>query len=74
MFNREWMNSCNPDLILRFWRYKGRPGELIIKKYGVTFRYVNTAFGELVQIFPATNVIDKSFIYNSEKCTIEDLR
>jgi len=49
-FIEPWMTKCNPDLILRLWRYKERPGKLTIVKYGITLRYVNTVFGELIVI------------------------
>jgi len=72
-FNTPWMSKCNPDLILRFWRHKGSPGTLTIKKYGVHIKYTNTPFGELAQVFPRTDVWIENFIYDPKPCTIDDL-
>ena len=46
-FIKPWMKDCNQDLILRFWRSKGSPGKLTIKKYGIRLVFINTMFGEL---------------------------
>ena len=45
-FSEPWMEECNSDLILRFWRSKNSPGKLTIYKYGIKLVYVNTVFGE----------------------------
>jgi len=51
MVNKEfivpWMQKCNPDLILRYWRSKGSPGKLTLRRYGITFVYMSTILGEL---------------------------
>lgn len=44
---KPWMKKCNPDLILRFWRIKGRPGKLTLEKYGFKQVFINTIVGEL---------------------------
>lgn len=49
-FMSSWMNKCNPDLILRFWRSKGSPGELTLVRYGIKITHIKTVFGELVYI------------------------
>ena len=47
-FFMSWMRDCNPDLILRFWRHKGSPGELTLPDvYGLKLTYIDTIFGEL---------------------------
>lgn len=46
-FYQDWMKKCNPDLIVRFWRYKNRPGKLTLKKFGFRQVFINTVVGEL---------------------------
>lgn len=47
-FVEPWMQRCNPDLILRYWRFRGSPGKLTLKvKYGFTVVFMNTVVGEL---------------------------
>jgi hypothetical protein len=51
-FIKPYMIKCNPDLILRFWRSRGRPGKLTLVIYGVRLSYVMTIFGELIIKLP----------------------
>jgi len=47
-FMESWMQKCNPDLIVRYWRFKGSPGKLTLRvKYGFSVTYINTIIGEL---------------------------
>lgn len=52
-FMESWMQKCNPDLIVRYWRFKGSPGKLTLRvKYGLSVMYINTIFGELcIKVF-----------------------
>ena len=44
---KPWMEKCNPQLIIRFWRSKGSPGRLTTTEYGVRIVNILTPFGEL---------------------------
>lgn len=46
-FMKPWMEKCNPQLIIRFWRSKGSPGRLTTTEYGVRIVNILTPFGEL---------------------------
>jgi len=46
-FINPWMKKCNPDLILRLWRYKGSPGRLTLEIQGIEIIYFNSIFGEI---------------------------
>ena len=50
LFNRPWMDKCNPDLIYRYWIHKGCPDNLLIRKYGLNILYVPTIFGIVTYI------------------------
>ena len=49
MFNKPWMDKINPDLLIRYWRRKGSPEPIRVKKYGVTFILSKTVFGEVAR-------------------------
>ena len=49
-FNKPWMDKCNQDLILRFWRKKGSPGTLTIVLHGISVAVVRLPFGEFWSI------------------------
>ena len=49
VFNKPWMDNINQDLLIRYWRKKGSPGEIKIEKFGVKFILSKTIFGEITR-------------------------
>jgi len=46
-FNSPWMECLDPNLLVRYWRHKGRPGYLRTEtKWGITVIRVSLPHGE----------------------------
>lgn len=64
MFTKPWMTQLNPDLLVRYWRHSGCPGDLVYKTKGVILRRIATPYGEFV-LLESLSVTYHGLIHNT---------
>jgi hypothetical protein len=50
------MENLEPNLLLRYWQHKGRPGTLLLKRFGMNLIVFETFAGEIYIYDPKRDV------------------